>query len=143
MIQQSPTTESHIAPLPAAEKRESFHHCPTFQRRNRFHLKDSGVAVEPVCPRFFTRACPALFPPPHFGTLSKIQKGGEPVPQPGEAMTPWSLSVTDETETPHMSACVLCCVFVHASVRTYVTCLELAVQSQRCVHLSCLKVGSH
>lgn len=117
MIQQSPTTEGQIISRPTPDNRDSFHHWPTFQRRNRIHFKDSGVAVEPVCPRFFTRVCPALFPPPHFGTLSKIQKGGEPVPRPGEAIMPSSLSV--QMKRTLLPCLHVCCAASCACVRAY------------------------
>lgn len=59
--------------------------------------------------------CPALFPPPHFGTLSKIQKGGEPVPQPVEDQQCLRRSVYKWNW--HMSACVLCIVRVFVCIR--------------------------
>lgn len=125
------------------DNRDSFHHRPTFQRRNRFHFKDSGVAVEPVCPRFFTRMCPALFPPPRFGTLSKIQKGGEPVPQPVEER--WCLRRSAYKWNGHLTCLHVCCAASCACVRAYL-CHPLKTRctvamASHCVHLSCLTSG--
>lgn len=62
--------------------------------------------------------CPALFPPPHFGTLSKIQKGGEPVPHPVEEQCCLRRSVYKWNETPwHVCMCAVLCL-VHVFVCT-------------------------
>lgn len=62
--------------------------------------------------------CPALFPPPRFGTLSKIQKGGEPVPQSGKrAVLPSPLSVQVKLTT--LTCLHVCCAMSCACVCVY------------------------
>lgn len=85
MIQQAPVTESQI--IPRYELRITGIPSTTvqpFSGGTDFILKTRVSRWNPSAPHSLpecVRLCSLL---PHFGTLSKIQKGGEPVPQPVE-----------------------------------------------------------
>lgn len=88
---------------------------------------------------------PALFPPPHFGTLSKIQKGGEPVPQPGKEHHCHHHSVRKWNWYLGMSERVLCnvlCMYLSVQCVPLVNLLYILSQClQHCLFVLC-ELGS-
>lgn len=132
--------------------------CSTLLRGNPFyviltHFKDVSVAMMNLsAPDSLAEStnwitCLALFPPPHFGTLSKIQKGGKPVPRPVEDHQCLQRSVkTNETDT--LTCLHVCCAVSCACVRVYrvsqlILVTHTVTMASNLVRFSYLKLGSH